>query len=168
MSQRNYSESGWPDFVPLPTYLPIGEAKRRAWRAFWRGIVIGGLMTGAAFIGGAAWGQDTVQIGRTLYINGSAAPSTTAKIEPSTNPGQLAVVTFFNAPVNDAGDNAEYFISIPDLVVGVTFTWEVAPGGADRITVFAPEGITCIPTDCTATVMEGATGQVVLLEWIGG
>jgi hypothetical protein len=94
MSQRNYSETGWPDFVPLPTYLPIGEAKRRAWRAFWRGIVIGGLMTGAAFVGGAAWGQG-------MY---SCTPPDRLAIDDD---GQgRAIVTYYNS-VNDCSNNVD-------------------------------------------------------------
>ncbi len=133
----------------------------------------------AACVGGVVFGLsvgfgatrvfgETIQIGRNLYINGSTMAGTTVSIEPSSVPGELAVVTMVNAHVNDAGDDGERFIAIPGLAVGVAFTWD-ADGfsGADRITVRPPEGITCIPADCTATVMEGGTGAVVLLDWIG-
>jgi hypothetical protein len=155
------------DSTPLPQMevFPHGEAARKARRAFTYAAVIFGL---AGFAAGAAFGE-TIQIGRTLNVNGSAVDATTLTIEPSTEPGQLAVVTLDNAMVNDAGDNAEYHIGIPGLAVGVTFTWDVdGYSGADQITVFPPEGITCIPGDCTATVMEGMTGAIVLLDWIGG
>jgi hypothetical protein len=124
MTQRNYSETGWPDFVPLPTYLPIGEAKRSAWRAFWRGIVIGGLMTGAAFIGGAAWGGDTADFGGTgcqlVPVSGQAHvaemrchnvhTSGQSRDEAAVDAGGITVVLrVFHGP----GDSPDSFIALP-------------------------------------------------------
>jgi hypothetical protein len=111
--------------------------------------------------------QDTITIGG-IYVNGAAQFGTTVSIEPSDKPGELAVVTLTNEHVNDGGDNAEYFVGIDGLAVGVTFTWD-ADGfsGADRITVSPPEGITCLPEDCSVTVLEGFVGTVVLLDWVG-
>jgi hypothetical protein len=53
MSHRNYSDE-WPDFVPLPSYLPMQEANRRAHRAFTYAAVIFGVIgfaAGAVFAG---------------------------------------------------------------------------------------------------------------------
>ncbi len=61
MSHRGYTE-GWQDFVPMPSYLPMPEAKRKARRAFLYGAVIFGLIGLAA---GAAFGGDTANWGGT-------------------------------------------------------------------------------------------------------
>jgi hypothetical protein len=143
------------------------EAKKHS--GFWRGVTVGVFgLTIATFVATKAFGE-TITIGRTLHVNGQPAAATTVTIEPSPEPGQLAIVTMDNALVNDAGDNGEYFIAIPGLAVGVSFTWD-ADGfsGSDQMVVTPPEGITCIPGDCTATVFEGMTGKVILLDWIGG
>jgi hypothetical protein len=156
--------------IPNPPQMPVAKAQRMVlgafWLGFWRGVVAGGLIVGGTFIASAAWGE-TITIGG-IYVNGAAQFGTTVSIEPSGNPGELAVVTLTNEHVNDGGDNAEYFVGIDGLAVGVEFTWD-ADGfsGADRITVRPPEGITCLPADCSVTVMEGFTGAVVLLDWIG-
>jgi len=152
-----------PEAKPLPMYLPLDEANRKARRAFARGMLLGAVV---ALIGSAAFGE-TITIGG-IYVNGAAQFGTTVSIEPSGTPGELAVVTLTNEHVNDGGDNAEYFIGIDGLAVGVTFTWD-ADGfsGADRITVTPPEGITCWPEDCSVTVMEGFTGTVILFDWVG-
>ncbi len=144
------------------------EARIRKWEAFLWGTAFGTALGGLVAFASVAWGE-TIQIGRTLHINGESHGATTVTIEPSSEPGQLAVVTMDNALVNDAGDNGEYFIAIPGLAVGVSFTWD-ADGfsGSDQMVVTPPEGITCIPGDCTATVFEGMTGKVILLDWIGG
>lgn len=167
--------SRWPDLydfevdsTPLPQseVFPRGEAKRRAWRAFWRGVVIGGLMTGAAFIGGAAWGE-TTHIGR-MFINGEPVVPSSVTISPSDEPGQLAVVTFVNRHVNQEEDNGLREIATADVGVSVRFIFDFNPvTGADRIEVQPPRGVTCAPEDCGVTVMEGFTGQVVLFQWQG-
>lgn len=165
MSHLGYFDTE-ADSTPLPQYVEAREAKRKAFRAFWRGSIFGAFLATGAFIASAAFGE-TITIGG-IYVNGAAQFGTTVSIEPSGNPGELAVVTLTNEHVNDGGDNAEYFIGIDGLAVGVTFTWD-ADGfnGADRITVRPPEGITCLPADCEATVMEGFTGTVILFDWVG-
>lgn len=143
------------------------NAKARAHRAFAYACVIGAVLGLSVGVGATRAFGETITIGG-LYINGQQQPGTTVTIEPSTDPGQIAVVTMVNAHVNDAGDNGEYFIAIPGLAVGVTFTWD-ADGfsGSDQMTIRPPEGIECIPADCAASVMEGFTGRVVLLDWVG-
>jgi hypothetical protein len=78
------------------------------------------------------------------------------------------VVAMENRHVNDGGDTGTYPLAIEGLAILIEFTWD-ADGfsGADRITVTPPEGVVCIPEDCTATVMEGFTGEVVLIDWRG-
>jgi hypothetical protein len=166
MSDRNYSESGWPDWTPAVSYVTAGEAARKARRSFWRGIVIGGLLTGGAFIGSAAFGE-TIHIGR-LHVNGTEATATTITLEPSSVPGEMAVVTLDNRLVNDGRDTGTYFLSIEGLTVEIDFTWDSDPLlGSDRIVVYPPDGIICLPEDCGVTVVEGFTGTVTLFDWRG-
>lgn len=163
MSHHNYYDPE-QDSTPLQRgeFNPPGYARR----AFWRGVVIGGLIVGGTFIASAAWGE-TISIGG-IYINGAAQFGTTVSIEPSGNPGELAVVTLVNEHVNQGRDTGQYFVGMDGLVVEVQFTWDENPlTGADRITVIPPEGITCLPADCSATVLEGMAGTVVLLDWVG-
>jgi hypothetical protein len=166
MTQRGYYDP-WQDSAPLPQVevFPRGNVRRAKWRAFLAGLVIG---AGAALIGGAAW-SETIQIGG-VYINGEASSSnTTVSIEPSGNPGELAVVTFVNEYVNDGNDDGSYPLSMGEgLTVEVRFKWEAdIVLGSDRIDLIVPPGITCEPEDCGVTVMEGQTGQVILFQWMG-
>ena len=143
--------------------FPVGEAGRKARRAFFYAAVIFGV---AGFAAGAVYGE-TIRIGG-MHINGVGIEGTAVTIEPSGNPGELAIVTMDNRMVNDASDNGEYFIGIPGLAVGVTFTWDHdGYSGADKMTIRPPEGIECIPASCEADVMEGFTGSVILLDWVG-
>jgi hypothetical protein len=140
--QRGYSEDDTD--TPLEGWATAWDARANARRAFWRGVVCGGLLIGAAQVG------------------------TTVSLEPSARPGVLAVVAMENRHVNDGGDTGTYPLAIEGLAILIEFTWD-ADGfsGADRITVTPPEGVVCIPEDCTATVMEGFTGEVVLIDWRG-
>jgi len=49
---RGYSEHDAD--VSYQRFLTLTDADAKAKRAFWRGLVIGGILTGAAFILGAA------------------------------------------------------------------------------------------------------------------
>ena len=171
------AKSGWhdkhgryvdPDARDLTVYLSPDQAAARARRSFWRGATFGGFLIASCFIGLAAFGE-TIQIGRTLQIDGVSHGATTVTIEPSPEPGQLAVVTMDNALVNDAGDNGEYVLALGDwLTVGLLYKWDANPFlGADSITLTPPAGIDCIPETCHVTVPEGGTGRIVLLEWMG-
>lgn len=133
--------------------LSEAQADRRAYRAFWRGVVFGGILTGAAFIGTAAFALD---------ISGS-----TVTLEPSADPSAFADVVFFNDLSNGPTDTGAYTISQDGLVIGTRFVWDSNFIGADQITVTPPAGMTCKPADCTATVIEGQTGRVTLFEFIG-
>lgn len=166
MSDRNYAETGWPDWTPTVSYVTADTAKRKAFRAFWRGSVFGAVLATGAFIASAAW-SDSIQIGMT-FINGEQFDGTTVTMEPSDVPGQLATVTLENQHVNQGGDTGTYTLTMDGLTVEVEFTWDAVPlTGADRITVIPPAGITCEPVDCGVTVMEGFTGQVILFDWVG-
>ncbi len=169
---------GWP--VPPDYAQPTEEEASAAWwakrarGAYWRGLLTGlgfapALAAAVVLIADAACGE-TIQIGG-IYINGDAATdTTTVTIEPSSKPGELAVITFANEYVNNATNDGTYPLAMGDVVtVGIKFTWEYVPLlGSDRIDVIVPPGITCLPEDCGVTVMEGQTGTVVLYDWIGG
>lgn len=155
-----------------PALVTEIEARRRAGVMYWRGFIEGfGLVVAAGL--GIGFGvsmamSETISIGRT-FINGSQAGGTTVSIAPSDRPGELAVITLENRHVNDGGDTAVYPLAMGDVVaVLVEFTWDADPVlGSDRITVTPPQGVTCEPADCTATVLEGLSGQVVLIDWRG-
>jgi hypothetical protein len=173
--QRGYGDTTYdpeprprPDWVlDAPEVLTRDEADAKALRAFWRGTFVGAVAIAASFAAGAAWSQEVVTIGD-AEINGQRVEATTVSIAPSDKPGQLAVVTFENRYMNDGLDTGEYWISLPELAVGVSFTWDAGPApGADRIELIVPEGITCIPAACRISIMEGFTGSVILLDWMG-
>ena len=46
----------WREPPRLPDYVLKDDADRKAYRAFWRGVTFGGLLTGIAFIFSAALG----------------------------------------------------------------------------------------------------------------
>jgi hypothetical protein len=59
-------QRGWPDDIaPLPEFLTVQDADRKALRAFWRGSVFGALLAVGAFVGSAAWSGDTASFGGT-------------------------------------------------------------------------------------------------------
>jgi hypothetical protein len=163
MSQRGYSETDWPDFVPLPSYLPMDEAKRRARKAFLRAAVIFGAL---GFAAGAAFGE-TISIG-SMYINGYEPKGTTVSISPSDLPGEWARVVMENRHVNQGSDTGDYSLTFDGVVIPLEFVWDQDPIlGSDAITLTPPDGIICVPADCSVTVPEGMTGEIVLLDWRG-
>lgn len=92
---------------------------------------------------------------------------TIVSLEPSPVLGELAIVTMENIALNNQLDNGEYSLSIPEVSVTVEFTWEVGMFGQDQIVVVPPDGVICVPENCTMTPMEGQTGRVVLIDWRG-
>ena len=165
--QRGYGEI-LPDWVPPDVeYTTEKEAKRKAFTAFCRGCVFGAILATGAFIASAAW-SETISIGRNAYYHGESLSQTTVTIEPSTVPGQLAIVTLNNNHVNQGSDTGDYSLSLDGVVFGVQFIWDHEPVlGSDRIVITPPAGITCEPKDCGVTVMEGMDGHVVLFEYNG-
>lgn len=159
-----YGSQADDENTPLEFWTTAHDARVKARRAFLRGLIIGGAVI---WIADAAL-SETIQIGRS-YINGESYGTTTVTIEPSDVPGELAVVTLDNQYVNQGTDDGTYPLSMGDvLTVEILYQWDKDPIlGSDAITVIVPPGIECIPADCTVTVMEGATGSVVLLDWLG-
>jgi hypothetical protein len=144
------------DSTPLPKWITLADAKAEARRAFWRGVVFGGILTGAAFIAGAAWPEP-------LSISG-----TMVTLEPAPRPA-VAVVTMHNISMNGSHDNGEHIVSMPGMSVVVVFQWEHVPlTGADSLLILPPDGMICDPSDCLMIVPEGQSGQVFLMEWMGG
>ena len=144
----------WAEPAPLPDYILKTEADRKAVRSFWRGLVIGAAIVAAgSFIATKA---------RSLDISGS-----TVTLETSADPTAFADVVFFNDMSNGPTDTGAYTLSQDGLVIGTRFVWDSNFIGADQITVTPPAGMTCKPTDCTATVIEGQTGRVTLFEFVG-
>lgn len=101
-------------------------------------------------------------LAETISISGSPV-----SLGPSDDPAALAVVTFENVQMNGAHDNGDYTLAMADLVVGIRFAWEVGMFGQDRVEVLPPVGVVCVPSSCTAEVLEGFSGQVVLYPYEG-
>lgn len=166
MSDRNYAETGWPDWTPTVSYVTADTAKRKAQRAFWRGSIFGAILATGAFIASAAW-SETIEIGG-FGIYGRVTDSTTVTIEPSDVPGEWALVTLRNQLVNDGGDTGAYTLAYDGATISVLFFWDADPLlGSDRISLIVPLGITCDPDDCAITVQEGQDGSITLYDWRG-
>jgi hypothetical protein len=165
MSHLNYYDQTI-DSTPLPQFVEAKTAKRKAFSAFCRGAVLGAILATGAFVASAALGE-TITIG-SIYINGAAQQGTTVTIEPSDVPGEWARVAFSNAHVNQGADTGTYVLPFDGVSIPTVFTWDADPVlGSDRITLTPPDGIICIPEDCSVTVPEGMSGEIVLLDWRG-
>lgn len=88
-------------------------------------------------------------------------------IAPTDEAGAVAVVTMVNHYQNGPQDTGAYALTYDGAVFGVSFEWDHGPHGEDRMTITPPAGFTCIPVDCAATVVEGQTGRVLILPWVG-
>ena len=142
-----------PPDCPVALKVPLALAEENARRAFWRGAVLGGVLVGAVFIAGSAFG---------LTISGSSVT-----LEPSVDPAAFADVVFVNDLSNGASDTGDYILSQDGLTIGVAFTWDANFIGADQIIVTPPLGMTCQPVTCSVTVIEGMIGRVTLLPYEG-
>ena len=146
---RGYSE--YDEDVALHRFLTLSDANRKARRAFFYAAVIFGAL---GFAAGKAW-SDTISISGTMV-----------SLEPADAPA-VAVVTMHNVDLNGPMDNGSHWLTMPGMTVEIIFTWQADIWGQDSITVIPPDGMRCDPVNCTTTVMEGLTGHVWLLEWIG-
>ncbi len=146
-----------PQFRPAPVDYEIRPPQPKQRVSAWRAALFAAVIFGAAgFLAGRA-SADTISISGTMV-----------SLEPTDEPGAVAVVTMSNIQMNGSHDNGLYPIAGAGIVAEVRFTWEWdALTGADRIEVIAP-GYVCRPASCTATVPEGQEGRVFILEWIGG
>jgi hypothetical protein len=79
-------------------------------------------------------------------------------LQPSPDPAAVAEVVMDNVDLNDSRDNGTYPLSMPGLTVEVEFIWQHDASGDDAVVVLPPDGITCLPVDCTAVVPEGKRG----------
>lgn len=137
-------------------FITLDDADKRATRSFVRGLIIGGTIVGALAYALPAWAGE-------VSISG-----TTVTLEPSEEPGVVAIITMNNISMNGSRDVGAYQVAMPDLVVDFTFQWQVDQlTGSDGITVIPPDGMRCEPASCVAVVMEGQSGSVRLLEWVG-
>ena len=158
MTDRQHDWRAKP--LPLDTtgWLRIEDAQNKALTAFFRGVAIGALVIGLAACAIMTLPASAGEVS----ISGSVVT-----LQPSTDAGALAVVTFDNRPSNGVTDDGVYSLSIPGLTVDILFAWEVSPLGDDRITVIPPPGVTCIPASCHGTALEGYVATVLLNEWAG-
>ena len=74
----------------------------------------------------------------------------------------VAQIDMMNQPTNGLKDNGGFTLSIPGLTVGVEFIWQQNQAGHDAIRVLPPEGIFCVPMDCTLIVPESDSGSMQL------
>jgi len=94
---------------------------------------------------------------------------TLVEIIPPVDPDAVAEVRIFNMSWNSTDDEATYRLASdePELVVGVEFGFNVDVAGADSIRVIPPPDLICEPANCTATVLEGYWGSVILRPYVG-
>ena len=152
MHRRDFDPWGEP--APLPDYILKTDADRKTYRAFWRGAAFAATAIAlASFLATEA---------RSLDISGS-----TVTLEPSADPAAFADVVFVNDLSNGPADTRAYTLSQAGVLIEVSFVWDANFIGMDQITITPPVGMTCKPTDCTATVVEGTTGRVTLFDFIG-
>ncbi len=99
-----------------------------------------------------------------LNING-----TLVEIIPPLDPVAVAEVRVFNMSWNTSYDEATYYLASEELglILEVEFGFNVDMAGADSIRVIPPANLVCEPIDCTATVLEGFWGSILLYPFYG-
>jgi hypothetical protein len=141
--------------APLPeqfAFITLADANRKASRAFWRGLVIGGMLVGATFIGGAALAGDAASFGGTgcqlVPIEGRAHIAE-ARCENVETSGQSLVEA--------------------DLTAGgltVRLVLMQAPGHQpDSFTIVPPDGFIADPQ--TLVLDEFTSGVVRIFQFVG-
>jgi hypothetical protein len=100
--------------------------------------------------------EQTAIIGEPALYYGA----TTVRIQETDAPGAIAEIIYHNVEVNNPHGAGEYVISHEGITVRLIFGFNVAPGGADSITVIPPAGIIAIPE--TLTLQEGYDGTILL------
>lgn len=88
-------------------------------------------------------------------------------LQPPADPKALADVLFQNFAVNSELHNGTYPLTGEGLTVEVEFEWDAGDIGEDKITVYPPAGVTCVPKSCSITIMEMHDDTVTLYEWSG-
>lgn len=152
MSQRGYSDTGWPDWTPEVNYVTQVEARRMARRAFWLGAVIGGLLIGGTFIASADWGGDRADWG-----------GTGCQIAAVTGEEHVAVITCQN--VETSGQS---FVAAEIEAGGIAVKLTVlhGPGSIpDRFDFLPAPGLFAVPQTLILDEWDG--GQVLVYEFVG-
>ncbi len=151
MTQRGYSDPEL-DSTPLPRYVEAKEAARKARRAFWRGVVIGGLLVGATFIGSAAWGGDTVNFG-----------GTGCTMKPVSGQTHVAEVTCKNVHTSGAAIS-EGTMDAGGLYVHMTVFH--GPGDIpDHFYAVPPDGFIAVPPSLMLAEWDG--GVILIYPFVG-
>lgn len=129
-------------------------------------LSVAAVFAAAGFAAGVALGE-TITIG-SIYVNGQNQQGTTVTITPSDKPGEWARVVMLNRYVNQGKDDGDYTLPFDGVTIGVAFLWDAVPVlGSDQIPLTVPDGIVCVPTDCSIAVGEGLSGEIILLDWRG-
>ena len=139
------------DSTPLRHFVFYGTAKRMKRRAFWSGVVLGGLITGASFIAGAAFAEPSHDWG------GSSA--TLAHGEGDA----IAQVECVNRLTKGRDTFLHFTLDLDGLSVAVT----VEQGGGDipdRYTVTPPAGYVAVPPSVTVAENDSATILIFLSD----
>lgn len=89
--------------------------------------------------------------------------ATSVRLQPTDAPDAVAEVVFVNAQINKDADEGVSTLVMGDLIVEVTFGFNVAPGGADSITVVPPPGYYADPP--TLVVTENDSGTVLIYQY---
>jgi hypothetical protein len=87
---------------------------------------------------------------------------TPVTLKGTDRPGAIAEVVMHNVQRNDQPDEGDYPLAHNGLTVTVTFDWDSTMSGADRITVFVPEGYVADPE--FIDVPEYGTGTIYIFS----
>lgn len=153
MTQRGYYD---PEVDSTPVQrsecFPVGEAARKARRAFWRGVTVGGLVIGACFIGGAAFGGDTANFG-----------GTGCRLIPVTGQAHVAEVQCHNVHTMGAAFD-DGVMEAGGLTVGLSVAH--GPGDEPDAFVITPgSGFYADPAVLVIPEWDGATA--LIFEFVG-
>lgn len=85
----------------------------------------------------------------------------TVTIRATSEPGAVAEIIFRNENVNGPTDDDTFApVTLGDLVVEISFTWQAREDGADAITARPPEGFFAVPE--TLVVVEGGSDRILI------